>query len=78
MIPEQRETNDVGPLFGSTSICFFLAALGLHCFAQVFSSCGEWGLLFVAVRGLLFVVVSLAVSTGSRHKGFRSCRMQAQ
>ena len=26
---------------------------------QVFSSCGEWGLLFVAVRGLLIVVASL-------------------
>ena len=32
----------------------FLAALGLHCCARAFSSCGEWGLLFVAVRGLLF------------------------
>ena len=28
----------------------FLAALGLLCCAQAFSSCGEWGLLFVAVR----------------------------
>ena len=38
-----------------------------------FSSCGERGLLFVAVRGLLIVVVSLAVSTGSRRVGFSSC-----
>ena len=33
--------------------CFsFLAALGLHSCARVFSSCGERGLLFVEVRGL--------------------------
>ena len=37
----------------------FLVALGLHCCAQAFSSCGERGLLFVAVRGLLIVVASL-------------------
>ena len=30
----------------------FLAALGLHCCARAFSSCGERGLLFVAVCGL--------------------------
>ena len=29
-----------------------MAALGLHCCARAFSSCGEQGLLFVAVRGL--------------------------
>ena len=32
---------------------YLLAALGLHCCTQAFSSCGEWGLLFVAVHGLL-------------------------
>ena len=37
----------------------FLAALGLCCCARAFSSCGEQGLLFVAVRGLLIVVASL-------------------
>ena len=31
-----------------------------------FSSCGEWGLLLVAVRGLLIAVASLVGSTGSR------------
>ena len=30
----------------------FLAALGLCCCAWAFSSCSEWGLLFVAVHGL--------------------------
>ena len=37
----------------------FLAALGLLCCMQAFSSCGERGLLFVVVRGLLIVVASL-------------------
>ena len=40
-------------------IYLFLAVLGLRFCAQAFSSCGEWGLLFIAVRGLLIVVVSL-------------------
>ena len=35
------------------------AALGLRCCTQAFSSCSEWGLLFVAVHGLLIVVASL-------------------
>ena len=32
--------------------------LGLHCCEQTFSSCGEQGLLFVAVHGLLIEVAS--------------------
>ena len=36
-----------------------LAALGLHCCAQAFSSCGERGLLLVVVRGPLIAVASL-------------------
>ena len=40
-------------------IYLFLAVLGLRCCAQAFSSCGEWGLLFVAVHGLLIAVASL-------------------
>ena len=40
-------------------IYLFMAALGLRCCARAFSSCGEWGLLFVVVRGLLIVVASL-------------------
>ena len=44
----------------------FLAALGLRCCAQAFffSNCGERGLLFVAVRGLLIAVASLVVEHG--------------
>ena len=37
----------------------FLAALGLCCCAWAFSSCGEQGLLFVVVHGLLIAVASL-------------------
>ena len=36
-----------------------LAALGLRCCTWAFSSCGERGLLFVVVHGLLIAVASL-------------------
>ena len=45
-------------------ICFiysFLAVLGLRCCARAFSSCGEQGLLFVAVHGLLLIAVASLV-----------------
>ena len=45
-------------------IYLFLAALGLRCCARAFSSCGEWGLLFVAVHGLLIAVASLVAELG--------------
>ena len=38
---------------------YFLAVLGLRCCTRAFSSCGEQGLLFVSVRGLLTAVASL-------------------
>ena len=47
--------------------------LGLHCFGWAFSSCGEWGLLFVTVHRLLTVVASLLWSMGSRHTDLSSC-----
>ena len=50
--------------FFNKFIYLFLAALGLRCCVQAFSSCSEWGLLFVAVHGLLIVVVSLVVEQG--------------
>ena len=37
-------------------IYLFLAALGLCCCAQAFSSCCKCGLLFVVVHGLLIAV----------------------
>ena len=42
----------------------FLAALALHCGMWAFSSCGERGLLYVAVCGLLIVVASLVAEHG--------------
>ena len=42
----------------------YLAALGLRCWARAFSSCGERGLLFAAVRGLLIAMASLVAEHG--------------
>ena len=43
--------------------------LGLCCCARAFSSCGERGLLFVAVRGLLIAVASLVAEHGLESAG---------
>ena len=52
-------------LFLKINLLFlFLAVLGLCCCAWTFSSCGECGLLFVVVRGLLIAVASLVVEHG--------------
>ena len=40
---------------------FSLAVLGLCCLEQPLSSCGERGLLFIVVPGLLVVLASLVV-----------------
>ena len=40
-------------------IYLFMAALGVCCCVWAFSSCGERGLLFVAMRRLLIAVASL-------------------
>ena len=45
-------------------IYLFLVALGLRCCMRVFFSCGEQGLLFIAVRGPLTEVASLAAEHG--------------
>ena len=45
-------------------IYLFLAALGLRCCVLALSSCGEQGLLFVAVRGLLVAVAPLIAEHG--------------
>ena len=42
-------------------LIYFLAALGLQRWAWTFSSSREWGLLFIAVYGLLTVLNSLVV-----------------
>ena len=45
-------------------LLFIFGWLGLHCCAWAFSSCGEQGLLFVAVHGLLTAVASLLAEQG--------------
>ena len=51
----------------------FLAMLHLHCFVWAFSSCGNQGLLFLAVHGLLIVVASLVAEHTLGCMGFSSC-----
>ena len=48
-------------LFKKNLFILFLAALGLRSCARAFSSCGERGLLIIAVRRLLIAVASLVV-----------------
>ena len=50
----------------------FIAVRGLSLVAA------SGGLLFVAVHGLLIMVLFLFWSLGSRHAGFSSCGTQAQ
>ena len=63
-------TSDGGKLFFFNKFIYFiylflfLAALGLRCCVRAFSSCGEQGLLLVAVRGLLIAVASLVAEHG--------------
>ena len=45
-------------------IYLFLSALGLCCCARAFSNCGERGLLFIVVHGLLIVAASLVAEHG--------------
>ena len=53
-----------GTVGGNFCLFVCLAALGFGCCARAFSSCGERGLLFVAVRRLLIAVTSLVVEHG--------------
>ena len=39
--------------------------LGLRCSVWAFSACGEQGLIFVAVQGLLIAVTSLVMEHGA-------------
>ena len=64
-------------------IYLFLATLGLCCCTRVFSSCGEWRLLFVVVRGLLIEVASLVAEGRLQARGLQQLwltgsRAQAQ
>ena len=65
----------------STSFCFliylFLAVLGLHFCARAFSSCGKRGPLFIAVRGPLTIVASLAAEHKLQTRRLSSCGSRA-
>ena len=64
--PASHLSSSVEPLSFLTFFFFnlFLAAFGLRCCVQAFSSCGEWGLLFIVVYGLLIAVASLVAEHG--------------
>ena len=51
-------------------ICVFiylvLAALGLHCCTQPFSSCSEQGLFFIGVQVFVIIVASFVAEHGLR------------
>lgn len=51
----------------------FLTLFWLHRVFAAFASCGEQGILFVVMHGLLTAVAPLLWSTGSRCVGFRGC-----
>ena len=52
--------------------CFMFGSAGSLLLHRLFSSCGEWRLLFVTMCRLLIAVASLAWSTGLGDAGFRS------
>ena len=56
----------------------FLAALGLRCCAQSFSSCGERGYSSLWCTGFSLRWLLLLWSKGSRRVGFSSCGTRAQ
>ena len=56
---------------------YFLAVLGLRFRARAFSSCGEWGPLFIAVRGPLIVAASLVAKRGLQRRRLSSCGSRA-
>ena len=56
----------------------FLAVLGLRFCARTFSSCGERGPLFIAVRGPLTVVASPVAEHRLQSRRLSSCGSRAQ
>ena len=55
----------------------FLAVLGLHFCARAFSSCGEWGPLFIMVRGPLTVAASPLAEHRLQTRRLSSCGTRA-
>ena len=59
-------------------IYLFLTVLSLHFCARAFSSCGEWGPLFIAVCGPLTVAASLVAEHRLQMRRLSSCGSRAQ
>ena len=55
-----------------------MAVLGLRFRARAFSSCGEWGPLFIAVRGPLTIAASLVAEHRLQMRRLSSCGSRAQ
>ena len=55
-----------------------MAVLGLRFCARAFSSCGEWGPLFIAVRGPLTIAASLVAEHRLQMRRLSSCGSWAQ
>ena len=54
-------------------LCLFLAVLGLRFCARAFSSCSEWGPLFIAVRGPVTIAASLVAEQRLQTLRLSSC-----
>ena len=65
-------------VFLNKFIYLFLAVLGLRFCARAFSSCGEWGPLFIAVRGPLTIAASRVVEHRLQMRRLSSCGARAQ
>ena len=59
-------------------ICLFMAVLGLRFCARAFSSCGERGPLFIAVRGPRTIAASLAAEHRLQTRRLSNCGSRAQ
>ena len=71
--------NDQKPLRLAkfSGIFFFLAVLGLHFCARVFSSCDKRGSLFIAVRGPLTIAASLVAEHRLQTRRLSNCGSRA-
>ena len=64
-------------VFINLFIYLSMAVLGLRFCARAFSSCGEWGPLFIAVRGPLTVAASPVAEHRLQTRRLSSCGSRA-
>ena len=76
--PTQHSPTAPSGFFFFLIYLLFLAVLGLCFCARAFSSCGEWGPLFIAVRGPLTVAASLVAEHRLQTRRLSSCGSRAQ